>query len=416
MDVLVLGAGVAGLTSAYILARDGHRVTVIDRRPGVALEGSYATGGQLSYHHAAPIAGPGVIGKLPSWLFGNTSPVRLDVHADWQQIRWLAKFLGACNGRTHDYTTLRLLSMAALSRTIMQGFLQQNETSCDWRQTGKLIVHSSETEFESAKRVAAYKETLGFPLDILTTDECLEREPALKAMMNRMVGGVFAPKEDTADCYKFCRDLHMILDKPPYGVTFMLGTNVTQLVTLGRRVVGANTSQGLVEADAIVLAMGCDSRVLTKPFGYVAPIYPVKGYSLSLPIDDENAAPTMSVTDYRHRIVYARMRGRLRVAGMADIGDRSNNFSQGRLDTLAEHASRSFPQASNFEKLDPWCGLRPTTPNGWPVLGRMPKAENVFLNMGHGMLGFTLAFGSAKITADHVAGRPIDPLFTDLAA
>jgi D-amino-acid dehydrogenase len=410
MKVLVLGAGVAGLASAWYLARDGHDVTVVERNHGVALETSYANGGQLSYSYVAPLAGPGVLPKLPPWLLRRDSPLRFEPKLDWRQWRWCLKFIAACTQAQSDRTTRRMLALSFYSRGLMRETVEAERIDFRYARNGKLIVHAEQSSFDAARRLLDYQRSLGCEQEALDADQCVALEPALAQMRSRIVGGIHTPGEDTGDCYRFCTALEGRLRDEGAPVSFLLDTEITRLLHWRGRIIGVDTAAGVLEADRYVLALGTQSPALVRPLGLDLPIYPLKGYSLSLPVADDAAAPRISITDFKRKIVYARLGEELRVAGMADLAGFDARIDPGRIATLLEQVRDSFPQASDFSRIRPWCGLRPATPWSTPLIGATPYRE-LLLNTGHGALGFTLAMGCGRIVADLVAGRePAVPL------
>jgi D-amino-acid dehydrogenase len=404
MKVIILGAGVAGVASAWYFWRDGHEVTVLERNDGVALETSFANGGQLSYSYVAPLASASVIPKIPPWLLRRDSPLRFRPELDPDQWRWILEFLAACNTRTADDTTQKLLRLAFYSRGLMHELVGAYAMDFDYVQNGKLVVHTDPGSFDSAKRLLEDQRTLGAEQEALDAKRCVEIEPALEAMGPRIAGAIYTPSEDAGDCYKFCNELRRIMTSGPNPVTYRFGIEIQRLLPSRARLMGVETDQGVIEGDAYVLALGTNAPYLLKPLGIRVPVYPLKGYSLSLPIADERAAPKISVTDYKRKVVYARLGGELRVAGMADLSGKSAVIDSERVDQLVSEVRVAFPNASDFRKLGPWCGMRPATPKGTPVIGATPHA-NLWLNVGHGALGFTLALATGRILADLAAGR-----------
>ncbi len=405
MKVLILGAGVAGVASAWYFWRDGHEVTVLDRNEGVALETSFANGGQLSYSYVAPLASPSVIPKIPPWLLRRDSPLRFTPELDPDQWRWILEFLAACNTGTADETTERLLRLSFYSRALMHELVASHALDFDYVQNGKLVVHTEAAAFESARRLMDFQRALGAEQEALDSKACVALEPALEDMADRIAGAIHTPSEDAGDCYKFCNELKRLMTTGANPVAFRFGVEVKRLLPWHRTLMGVETSEGVMESEAYVLALGTNAPWLLKPLGIRVPVYPLKGYSLSLPIADDRGAPKISVTDYKRKVVYARLGGELRVAGMADLSGRQAVINVERVDQLVNEVRMAFPRASDFKALRPWCGMRPATPKGTPVVGATPYS-NLWLNVGHGALGFTLALATGRIVSDLAVRRP----------
>lgn len=403
MHVIVLGAGVVGLTTAWYLRADGHEVTVVERNSDVASETSFANGGQLSYSYVAPLAGPGVLSKLPKWLLRGDSPVRYRPRADLQQWRWLAQFVRACTHRQSEESTRRLLSLSFFSRDLMDELLAaEPDLSFDHANAGKLVVHRTKASFDAARRLLEYQRSLGCEQEALDAAACVAKEPALAHLAGDISGGIFTGSEDAGDCYQFCVGLMRLLRKR--GVVFRFGTTVTRLQRISPRRIKAFTADEDLQADHVVIATGSSSVPLLGRLGVRAPLYPLKGYSLTATLDHQALAPRVSITDYERKVVYARLGDRLRIAGMADIGGRRADMNAGRVATLRAAAKAMFPGTADFDTAVAWCGLRPATPKGLPVIDRTPF-DNLWLNIGHGALGFTLALASGRLIGDLISRR-----------
>jgi D-amino-acid dehydrogenase len=410
MKVIVLGAGVVGVAAAWYLWRDGHEVTVLDRNAGAGLETSFANGGQLSYSYVAPLASPSVIPKIPPWLLRRDSPLRFRPELDPDQWRWCLAFLAACTQATADLTTERLLRLAFYSRDLMHELVSAQSIDFDYLQNGKLVVHTQRESFDSAVRLMEYQRKLGAEQQALDARECVALEPALEHMAARIAGAIHTPSEDVGDTYKFVNELKRLMESGPNPATFRFNVEVERLLPWRGRLMGVETSAGVLEADHYVLALGTNAPWLVKPLGIRVPVYPLKGYSLSLPITDERGAPRISVTDFKRKVVYARIGEELRVAGMADLSGRRAVIDVERVDQLVDEVRNTFPRATDFSALSPWCGMRPATPRGTPLIGATPHS-NLWLDVGHGALGFTLALATGRIVADLAAGRtPAVPL------
>lgn len=411
MRIAVLGAGVAGLTTAYYLARNGHDVTVLEKSSGVALHTSYANGAQLAYSYVAPLAGPGVLPKIPPWLLRPDSPLRFYPAWDPHQWRWLLEFVLACNQQQSDITTRRLLELSFYSRAMMHAFVKEESIEFGYARGGKLVVYSDAVGFDAARRLLDYQRSLGCEQDALERDACIALEPSLgdpaSALSRRLVGGIHTPSEEAGDCYRFCAGLEQRLRA--MGVQFALNTEVRKLETEAGRITAIATNEGDLTADHYVLALGAHSAFLARPLGLRLPIYPLKGYSLTLPAN--STAPKISITDFKRKVVYAPLDepegAKLRVAGMADIAGYTERIDPVRLNQLYKESQLAFPAATDYSRgpqaMLPWTGLRPATPKGTPLLGATPYA-NLSLNCGHGALGWTLALGSARAVADVIGG------------
>lgn len=393
--VCVLGAGIVGLATAWQLHREGYQVSVIERdAPGHGASGG--NGSQLSYSYVQPLADPSIWRQLPKLLLSPQSPLKLHPKLDLLQWRWGLAFLAACNAGTSGETTAQLLALAAQSRTAFEDMMAELAPACDFSATGKLVLYSSAAALESARRQLELQRTLGSnDQRLVTPDECIAIEPALAYYRDRMAGAIYTPSECAADCLKLCFELEAALAQR--GVSFHLGVEVQGFVHSGAKVAAALTSAGPFEADAYVLALGSASQRLGRELGAYLPVYPLKGYSITVEVDDApGAAPHVNVTDSARKVVFARIGSRLRVAGMAELVGHDASIPGERIETLVAATRALFPHCSRFDDLHPWTGMRPATPTGRPIIGRLPNAPaNLLFNTGHGALGFTLAFGSA---------------------
>ena len=408
MHVCVLGAGIVGLATAWQLERQGHQVTVIDRAaPGAGASGG--NGAQLSYSYVQPLADPSIWTQLPKLLFSPTSPLKLRPQLDPLQWRWGLAFLAACNAATSRDTTAQLLALAAASRSGFEAMQADIAPDCDFSATGKLVLYASAASLEGASAQVALQRTLGSEQRIVTPDECVAIEPALADYRGQMAGAVHTPSECAADCLKVCAELMRALSAR--GVRFMLGVDVHGFARSEgheRRVAAVQTSEGDIEADAFVMALGSASHKLGRALGAYLPVYPLKGYSITVEVDPApGAAPRVNVTDSARKVVFARIGSRLRVAGMAELVGHDASIPATRIETLADATRAVFPRASRLAELHPWTGMRPATPKGLPIIGRLPHApSNMLFNTGHGALGFTLAFGSAQRIAQALDAAP----------
>ncbi len=402
MDIIVIGAGVVGVSCAWRLAQDGHRVRLLDKAQDVGSGASFANGGQLSYSYVAPLADPSVWGQLPKLLTDPASPVQFRPGFDLFQYRWLMQFLAACTPSRARRTIDLLGALADRSKQILHENAALRAIAFDWTQTGKLVVYSSEKSFAAARVYAEQQAQSGTDKRAVSTEECLALEPALASIAGRLVGGLFSPGDEAGDAYRFTKGMAGLLGSD----ALLLDTKVTGFVSEGRSIKAVRTDKGDFEADAFVLAAGVGARALGRNAGLDLPIYPLKGYSATAPIGMNAPAPSVSITDAARKVVYARLGSTLRLAGAADLVGSNLDIDQGRVGQLLADARHDFPEAADWEKSRLWAGQRPATPNGMPILGRSNKAENLLLNVGHGALGFTLALGSADRIANAIAGRP----------
>lgn len=406
MHIVVLGAGVIGITTAYYLNRAGFRVTVIERNATAGMETSYANGGQLSYSYVAPLAGPGVVPKIPPWLLRRDSPLRFYPQFDVDQWRWCLAFLAACNRPQAEITTVHLLRLAYYSRELIHVIVRDEPLKFDYRRNGKLVIFSDEESFEGAKKTLDFQRAHGSEQNALDAREVLRKEPALQHIAARIAGGIDTPSEDAGDCHDFCVAMEKLLRER--GVTFLNGVAIHRIQAEGTQIKAIQTTQGDITGDGYVMALGAANAWMAKSLGFYLPIYPLKGYSLTLDTRTAPRAdgvPAISVTDSKFKVVYALLGHELRIAGMADIAGHNRTIEAERVALLIQQAKATFPDAARYEgDLKPWAGLRPATPKGTPIIGKSPY-QNLFLNAGHGALGWTLACGCAKVVSDLIAGR-----------
>ncbi len=394
--VCVLGAGIVGLAAAWQLRREGFEVTVVDRAQA-GTGASAANGAQLSYAYVQPLADPGIWRQLPKLLFAADSPLKLRLQPDPHQWAWGLQFLAACRSGVSRRTTASLLTLAAESRAGFERLMAEERIECDFSATGKLVLCADEASFAAARRQMALQRELGSPpQQALSPAECVAIEPALAGYAPRFAGAIHTPSECAADCHQVCLELLRLL--LAQGVHFAFDTPVTRLKRRGDRITAADTPRGPIEADAFVVALGTASHPLARTLGLRVPVYPLKGYSLTLDVSETpGAAPRVNVTDAARKVVFARLGSRLRVAGMAELVGENTHIPADRIASLAASAQALFPDARCGDDLRPWAGLRPATPTGLPVLGRLRGGpDNLWFNTGHGALGFTLAFGSAQ--------------------
>ncbi len=411
MKVIVLGAGIIGVTSAYQLAKAGHDVTVIDRQPGPALETSFANAGEVSFGYCSPWAAPGIPMKAMKWLLMEHAPLILRPKIDAAMLSWMIKMLSNCTANRYAINKSRMLRLADYSRLSLAALRDETRISYDERMQGTLQLFRTQQQLDaSAKDVKALAAD-GVPYEVLDRDGCVRVEPALAHVRDRIVGGLMTPKDETGDCFKFTNALAAIAEA--LGVRFAYGHHIKGLDADGAQIRTVVTDKGNFTADAVVVALGSYSPLILKPLGISLPVYPVKGYSLTIPITDASRAPESTVMDETYKIAITRLGERIRVGGMAEISGYTNDLGHARRRTLEHSVSDLFP-GGDISKATFWSGLRPMTPDGTPVIGPT-RVKGLFLNTGHGTLGWTMSSGSARVIADLVSGRSPDIDATDLA-
>ncbi len=409
MRVVVLGSGLIGVASAWYLAEDGHEVTVLDRQPEAARETSFANGGQISTSHAEPWANPATPWKALKWLGREDSPLLWRLRADPAQWAWGLRFLMECTASRARRNTIAILRLALESREQLKNLRPALGLEYDCLERGILHFYTDAAEFEHAVPQAALMREFGCERVAKGPDECLAIEPALKGSTVPIVGGTYTADDESGDARKFV--LALARRCTTHGVAFRYGKTVEALLAAGGAVAGVRLADGeTVTADAYVVALGSYSPLLLQPLGIRLPVYPAKGYSVTIPVATDSVAPTVSLTDDGHKIVFSRLGNRLRVAGTAEFAGYDVGINTVRCEAIVKRVFSIFPRAGRREGIETWAGLRPATPGNVPIVGPAPY-RNLFLNTGHGTLGWTMACGSGRLLADLVAGRPtaIDP-------
>ncbi len=400
MRVLVLGSGVIGVTTAYYLAKAGHEVTVIDRQPGPALETSFANAGQISPGYASPWAAPGIPLKAAKWLFQKHAPLAIRPDGSLFQLSWMWQMYRNCTADRYAVNKERMVRLAEYSRDCIRQLRADTGIEYEGRSLGTIQLFRTQQQLDSAAKDIEVLKGAGVDYELLLGHDLGKAEPAL-GKHGTLVGGLRLPNDETGDCQLFTTRLTAMARD--LGVRFEFDTDIRALDIAGGQIAGVHTGKGLQTADRYVLALGSYSRLLLKE-QFTLPVYPLKGYSITVPITDASRAPVSTILDESYKIAVTRFEDRIRVGGMAEIAGYSNYLNPARRETLEMVVNDLFPGAGDTAKASFWTGLRPMTPDSTPVVGATPL-RNLFVNTGHGTLGWTMACGSASVIADLVSGR-----------
>ncbi len=402
MKVVILGAGVVGVTAAYYLQKDGHEVTVIDRQDGAGLETSFANGGQISPSQAYPWAAPEVPFLMLKWLGRNDAPLLYRMRLDPRLWIWSLRFLANCTPGNFMKNTVKNLRMSLYSRTLLPEIRRDTGIEYDCLERGILQIYRDQKELDKAAKFNDALEKLGCAHEVLDKAGVHKLEPAYDSSPDKIIGGIYTKDDESGDAFKFSQELAKYAANQ--GVTFRYGETIKSLNKYGSKIISVTTDKDTITADTFVMSMGSYSPIFLRPLGISAPIQPVKGYSVTVPTAGHNGAPTVSLTDNDHKLVFSRVGERMRVAGTAEFTGYDTEMKDGRVESLRDLAQKLFPNAGEYAETEFWTGLRPMTPDGVPIIG--PTAyENLYMNTGHGTLGWTMCASSGQLTADLIAGR-----------
>jgi len=410
-DALVLGAGVVGINSAYWLARAGKSVCVIDRQPAAGLETSFANGGQISVSHAEPWANPSAPLKVMKWLFDGNAPLLFRPRMDIHQWLWIARFMVDCLPHRADRHTTEIVKLATASRMLLRQMREREKLDYDQRTLGILHFYRDQREFEAAIRVAELMRKHGCDRRVITRDEVLQKEPAFADRRDAIVGATYTAEDESGDAMKYTQALAEVCVK--MGVTFLYSSEVVALDAdraagkIDSIQVRSPAGYRTISGRDIVMSLGCYSAQFLRRYGVSLLIYPAKGYSVTIPVEAGNQAPLVSLTDDQYKLVYSRLGERLRVAGTAELSGYGLDLNRARCRAILDNVRKLFPRAGDFGKASFWTGLRPTTPSNLPYLGRTRAYRNLWLNTGHGTLGWTLGAGSGKTISDMIGGQDV---------
>jgi len=412
MKVIVMGAGVVGVTTAWYLAEQGHEVEVVDRQPSVGLETSFANAGQVSPGYSTPWAAPGLPFKAARWMLQKHSPLVIRPRFDTAMFRWITQLLANCNAHDYDINKSRMLRIAEYSRDCLDTLRQLTGLQYDGDQKGLIQLFRTQKQVDGATSDMRLLAESGIPHELLDVEGILKHEPGLTGARHRLAGGLRLPGDQSGDAYLFtCRLAELAQEK---GVTFRFGTRIEAIEASADSIMSIRTSEGRLTADAYVLAMGSYSTRVLAPLGLKLPVYPVKGYSLTLPVTDETHAPQSTVNDETYKVAITRLGDRIRVGGTAELTGFRLRLSPDRRETLELSFSELYG-GGDLSQARYWTGLRPNTPDGTPVVGPSGKFNNLWLNTGHGTLGWTMACGSGKLLADRISERRTEIPALDLS-
>ncbi|MFD1381753.1 D-amino acid dehydrogenase [Rhodanobacter aciditrophus] len=412
MNVCILGAGVVGLTSAYYLAKQGVQVTVLDRQPGVALETSFANAGQISPGYSAPWAAPGIPMKAVKWLMQKHAPLKISPEPEVKKLLWMTKMLANCTNQAYNVNKSRMMALAEFSRDCFIDLRKELGIRYDDGQGGTTQLFRTDEQVEGAAKDIKVLKALGVPHEELTPADILKVEPGLAPVIDKFKGALRLTGDETGDCYMFCEALKAECDK--LGVDFKFNTSVERLEINQGAIKGVQTKEAMLNFDQVLVCLGSYSKELLKAIDLDVPIYPVKGYSLTVPITQSEFAPTSTIMDETYKVAVTRLGNRIRAAGTAELTGYNLTMPKVRTDTIAHVVGDVFPQGGDLSEAEYWTGLRPMTPDGTPVVGGTP-IKGLFLNTGHGTLGWTMSCGSAALIADIMLGEKTAIDSSDLA-
>lgn len=404
MRVIVLGSGVIGVASAYYLAQQGAEVTVLDRQSGPAEETSFGNAGQISPGYSTPWAAPGIPFKAVKWMFQHHAPLAINLDGSMWQLQWMAQMLKNCNPQSYAVNKERMMRVAEYSRDCLRELRKDTGINYENRAKGTLQLFRKEAQMEAVQRDISVLEECGVSYELLNGNELGRVEPALANAQDKLVGGLHLPNDETGDCYLFTNALAQIAKE--LGVNFQFNQNVEKLIVEGDEIKGVQVNGKVLTADRYVLAFGSYSRDFLKPLDLQLPVYPVKGYSLTIPIVDPAFAPQSTVLDETYKIAITRFDQRIRVGGMAELSGFNLGLNEDRRATLQMVTQDLFP-GGDMAHASFWTGLRPMTPDSTPIIGAT-RFKNLFLNTGHGTLGWTMACGSGKLISDIVLNHKTD--------
>lgn len=402
MKVLILGSGVIGVTAAHYLTEAGHEVEVVDRQPGPALETSFANAGEVSPGYSSPWAGPGVPIKAVKWLLMHFGPLVIRPKVDPAMVVWVLQMLRNCTSARYAINKARMVPIAEYSRDCLKALRASTGITYDERTQGTLQLFRTQSQVDHTGGDIEVLKQFGVPYEVLDPEGCIGAEPALANVRGKFMGGLRLPGDETGDCKMFTEKLAALATER--GVKFRYSTTIKGIATEAGRIAGVDTSAGLLKADLYVAALGSHTPLIVKPLGLNVPVFPIKGYSITVPITDPDGAPVSTVMDETYKVAITRLGERIRVGGTAEISGYDMALRPARRATLEHSVGDLFPKGGDASKATFWCGLRPMTPDGPPIIGKT-RYDNLYLSTGHGTLGWTMACGSGRVLADTISGR-----------
>jgi len=403
MKVLVAGSGIIGVSSAYYLAKSGHDVTVIDRQASAALETSHANAGQLSYGMSSPWAAPGIPFKAMKWIVSEYAPLIINPKLGWQTLKFMWGLLRNCTSSRYAINKSRMVRISSYSKQAIAEFTKDHDFDFELRNKGLLQVFRTDAQVKGSEKDRKVLDQFGVKYELLNVEQCIKAEPGLRHVKDQIKGGLRYLEDQSANCFLFTN--HLVDECKKLGVKFIFNTDINAIQTRDNKVSGIKTSQGLFLADKYIIALGSYSAKLVKPLGIYLPIYPVKGYSITLPIKTDEDAPQGTLMDESYKVAITRLGNKVRVAGIAELSSFDDSLSYKGKKTTQFVINALFPKATKqTDDIHLWTGFRPMTPDGTPIIGAT-RMSNLFLNTGHGTLGWTMGLGSGKLIKSIVCGE-----------
>ncbi|MDO4434965.1 MAG: D-amino acid dehydrogenase [Cardiobacteriaceae bacterium] len=411
MHIIILGSGVVGISTAWYLLKQGHQVTIIDRQASAAEETSKANAGQLSYGYTTPWAAPNIPLKVAKWLFKKHSPLIIRPDFSLFQLQWLSQMLFNCTENAYKRNKDRMVRVSEYSRQMFEAFKKETDMDFEGRTLGTLQIFRSEQEIRATQKDISVLRDYGVPYQELSAEEALRHEPALQSALHKIAGALYLPNDHTGDCHLFTTRLAILCREK--GAKFLFNTTIEAIESDGKKVTGVRAGGQYYQADAYVCALGSFSRPMLKQVGLNVPVYPVKGYSLTVPISNHAQSPRSTIIDETYKVAITRFNDRVRIGGMAELSGYEIKLKPEHRETLELVVNDLFPESGDTKKGIYWSGLRPMTPDSTPIIGQS-ALSNLYLNTGHGTLGWTMSLGSGRLLSDLISGKTPEIDMSDL--